>query len=81
MLFKALPCDVRLPLQAGVVLRNRKVQLGEKVSYRKEKRRYGSAKHKLLGLMRGGGVRCNSLMQKMSVQMVKWFCLPLGSIN
>jgi len=34
-----------LPLQAGIVLRNIKVQFREKVSYRKEKKCWGLAEH------------------------------------
>ena len=61
--FYSKPCLAtwHLPLKAGIVLRNRKVQFGEKVSYRKEKKCYGLAKHKLLGLAQGSWVRFNGL--------------------
>lgn len=61
--FYSEPCRAAwlLPLQAGIVRRNGKVRFREKVSYRKEKKCYGLAKHKLLGLVQGSWVRCNGL--------------------
>lgn len=45
-----------LPLQAGTVLRNKKVQFREKVSYRKENKCSSLAKHHLVGLVQGSWV-------------------------
>lgn len=64
-----------LPLKAGVVFRNIKVQFREKVSYRKEELRLSQTQIIGLGVGQQGKMQWSVI--QMSVQMVKWFCLPL----
>lgn len=62
--------------KAGVVFRNIKVQFREKVSYMKEEPKSLSQTQIIrLGVGQQGKMQWSVI--QMSVQMVKWFCLPL----